>query len=97
VRVGGESVPARERLGDVAEQLAGYLGHGTAVFADQMPVRGRGEVVGGGAAAQMGPVDDAEPDEFVEVAVDGADVHRRCLGPDLFGEFLGAAVGAVPE
>ena len=34
VWVGCESVPARERLGDVAEQLAGYLGQGPALFAD---------------------------------------------------------------
>ncbi len=55
------------------------------------------QVVGGGPVAEAGAVDDAEPLQFLQVAVDRGQVHVGGVGADLGGQFLRAAVFLAAE
>ena len=97
VRVYRESVFVPGDPDKIAEHIVRDLGHGTAFLADQVPMCGGGEVVGRWPAAHAGAVDDPEPFQFFEVAVDRRQVHIRRGGMNLGGQFLSAAVIPVTE
>ena len=93
----GEPVLCVGCAGEIAEDLDGHFGHGSALFADQVAVGGFGEVVGGRAVAEVGTVHDLEPFQFLKVAVDRGHVHVRGIGTNLGGQFLGTTVLLAPE
>jgi len=71
--------------------------HRSALFADEMAVCCRGEVIGRGAMSQVDVGDDSEPLKLLEVAVDGREVDVGCFELDLGDEILGCPVAGRGE
>jgi len=97
VRIDVEVELRLRRPRQAQEDLVGRLDHGAALFADEMAVSTRSEMVRGGAVAEMGMDDDAQPLQVVEVAVDRRDVDIGSDGLDLGAQFLGGAVSSGIE
>ena len=74
VRVDREPVLLAGLAGKLVKQLVRDLCHRPALFAYEVTVGNRGQVVGRGTVADVGPVNDTQLYEFLKIAVDGADV-----------------------
>jgi hypothetical protein len=92
--VDGEPVAGPGSGGEGLEEADGRLEGGAALLADEVAVGLVGEVVVGRAVSEVGVVDEAEPLELVEVAVDGGQVDVGGEGLHVGGQLLGRAVGA---
>ena len=83
VGVNGEAVLRAGTADEVTEHVIGNFGHRAAFLADEVPVSGGRQVVGGGPVSQAGGINDAEPLQFLELAVDRGQVHVGGMGADL--------------
>ena len=79
------------------EQLVGCHERRAAVFAHEVAMGAGGQVVGGGTVPEVGMDDDPEPFEFLEIAVDGRQMHVGRPFLDDRGEVLRAVVTGVVE
>ncbi len=87
-----EAVGRHQIAAEGVEVSGGDLLGRTAVLADQVPMDRTGQVVHGGALAEVRVNDDTELFELIEEAIDGRRAHLR--GEYLHGgrQFVGAAV-----
>ena len=79
-RVDGKAESLLRRPIQTPKEIVGHIDDRAAALANQVAVRMLGQVVGGGAVSEMGVHDHAELLQFIEIAVDGRDVHIWRLG-----------------
>ncbi len=93
VRVDGETQLGPGRAGEALEKLVGCLQGDPATLANEVRMGKGGQLVSGGAVAQMGVDDDPEVLEVVQAPVDGGHVDPGCPFLDGRGQLLGGEVG----
>ena len=97
VRVDIEAEARPGRPGQTLEHIFGHLDHGPALFADQMPVSERSQMIGGRTMAEVRVDHHPEALELIEITINRRQVDVRRPAMDLLRELLGGPVARGVE
>ena len=92
-----EPEPGLGVLGQAAEQGVGRLDHLPALLADEVPMRGTGQMVRRRAMSQVRVNDNTQSLQLVEVSIDGGQVDVGSLFLHLCGQIFCRMVTLGPE